>query len=471
MSNTQTHAEVLVLGGGPGGYTAAFRAADLGKQVVLVERYPVLGGVCLNVGCIPSKALLHSAQIIHEADAMAEHGVNFGKPTIDLDKIRSWKQSVSLSLNQGLEKLAKQRKVTVINGVGKFATANSLVVESDSGTQTITFDHAIIAAGSQPTKIPSFPHDDPRVWDSTDALDLKSVPDKLLIVGGGIIGLEMATVYHALGSKISVVELMDQIIPGCDKDLITPLQRKIKKQYDNLWLKTSVKTIEPTEEGVKVTLEGKDAPESAMFDAVLVAVGRRPNGKLIDAEKAGVIVNETGFIPVDKQGRTNLSHVFAIGDIVGNPMLAHKATHEGKIAAETIAGHKVGFDALTIPSVAYTDPEVAWMGLTETQAKEQGLEYDKATFPWAASGRSLALGRNEGLTKILTDKTNGRILGAGITGPGAGELIAEAVLALEMGADATDISLSIHPHPTLSETFAFAAEMIEGTITDLYVKK
>jgi dihydrolipoyl dehydrogenase len=471
MSDSVTHAEVLVLGGGPGGYTAAFRAADLGKQVVLVERYPVLGGVCLNVGCIPSKALLHAAQIIHEAEAMAEHGVSFGKPAVDLDKIRDWKLSVSQSLNQGLGKLAKQRKVTVINGLGKFSSANSLTVESESGSQTITFDNAIIAAGSQPTKIPNFPHDDPRVWDSTDALELKSVPEKLLIVGGGIIGLEMATVYHALGSKISVVELMDQIIPGCDKDLVTPLQRKIKKQYDNLWLKTSVKAIEPTDAGMKVSMEGKEAPESEVFDVVLVAVGRRPNGKLIDADKAGVTVDDRGFIAVDKQGRTNISHIFAIGDIVGNPMLAHKATHEGKIAAEVIAGHKAGFDALTIPSVAYTDPEVAWMGLTENQAKEQGVEYDKAAFPWAASGRSLALGRNEGITKILTDKTSGRILGAGMTGPGAGELIAEAVLALEMGADATDISLTIHPHPTLSETFAFAAEMIEGTITDLYVKK
>lgn len=471
MSNTQTHAEVLVLGGGPGGYTAAFRAADLGKQVVLVERYPVLGGVCLNVGCIPSKALLHIAHIIHEAEVSAEHGVSFGKPSIDLDKIRSWKQSVSQSLNQGLAKLAKQRKVTVINGVGQFNSANSLIVENDSGSQTINFDHAIIAAGSQPTKIPGFPHEDPRVWDSTDALDLKTVPEKLLIVGGGIIGLEMATVYHALGSKISVVELMDQIIPGCDKDLVTPLQRKIKKQYDNLWLKTSVKAMEATDAGIKVAMEGKDAPESETFDAVLVAVGRRPNGNLIAADKAGVNIDERGFIPVDKQGRTNISHIFAIGDIVGNPMLAHKATHEGKIAAETIAGHKAGFDALTIPSVAYTDPEVAWMGLTEIQAQQQGVEYEKATFPWAASGRSLAMGRNEGLTKILTDKSNGRVLGAGFTGPGAGELVAEAVLALEMGADATDISLSIHPHPTLSETFAFAAEMIEGTITDLYVKK
>ncbi|MGZ4998760.1 MAG: dihydrolipoyl dehydrogenase [Methylomonas sp.] len=470
-TNAVIHAEVLVLGGGPGGYTAAFRAADLGKQVVLIERYQVLGGVCLNVGCIPSKALLNVAQIIHDADAMAEHGVSFGKPTVDLDRIRSWKQSVSQSLNQGLSRLAKQRKVTIINGTGKFATANSLIVTGENGEQTITFDNAIIAAGSHATEIPTFPNGDERLWNSTDALELKFVPNKLLIVGGGIIGLEMATVYHALGSKISVVELMDQIIPGCDKDLVTPLQRKIKKQYDNLWLETRVKGIDSTPEGLKVSFEGKNAPESDVFDAVLVAVGRRPNGKLIDAGKAGINVDEAGFIAVDKQQRTNVGHIFAIGDIVGNPMLAHKASYEGKIAAEVIGGMKAGFDALAIPAVAYTDPEVAWMGLTENQAQQQCVEYEKATFPWAASGRSLALGRNEGLTKILTDKTTGRLLGAGFTGPGAGELLAEAVLALEMGADAEDISLTIHAHPTLSETFMFAAEMVEGTITDLYIKK
>lgn len=470
-TNSVIHAEVLVLGGGPGGYTAAFRAADLGKKVVLIERYPVLGGVCLNVGCIPSKALLHVAQVIHEAEAMAEHGVSFGKPKLDLDQIRSWKQSVSQGLNQGLAKLVKQRKITLIQGEGKFVTANSVLVQGDSGEQTVTFDNAIIAAGSHPTKIPVFPNDDERLWNSTRALELKSIPEKLLIVGGGIIGLEMATVYHALGSKISVVELMDQIIPGCDKDLVTPLQRRIKKQYDNLWLQTRVKAIDPTAKGLKVSFEGKNAPESEVFDAVLVAVGRRPNGKLIDADKAGINVDEAGFIAVDKQQHTNVSHIFAIGDIVGNPMLAHKASYEGKIAAEVISGMKAGFDALTIPSVAYTDPEVAWMGLTENQAQEQGVEYEKGVFPWAASGRSLALGRNEGLTKILTDKASGRLLGAGFTGPGAGELLAEAVLALEMGADAEDISLTIHAHPTLSETFAFAAEMVEGTITDLYVKK
>jgi dihydrolipoamide dehydrogenase len=470
-ANSAIHTEVVVLGGGPGGYTAAFRAADLGLKVVLVERYPVLGGVCLNVGCIPSKALLHIAQVIHEAEAFGEHGVKFAKPTLDLDIIRDWKLSVSQSLNQGLGKLAKQRNVTVVHGEGKFVSANSLVVTSETGEQTISFDKAIIAAGSHPTKIPVFPNDDERLWNSTDALALKFIPNKLLIVGGGIIGLEMATVYHALGSKISVVELQDQIIPGCDKDLVTPLQRRIKKQYDNIWLESRVQSIEPTEAGLKVSFEGKNAPESDIFDAVLVAVGRRPNGKFIDADKAGVIVDEHGFIPVDKQQRTNVSHIFAIGDIVGNPMLAHKATYEAKIAAEVISGIKASFDALTIPSVAYTDPEVAWMGLTETQAKQQGIEYEKATFPWAASGRSLSLGRNEGLTKIITQKETGRILGAGIVGPSAGDLIAEAVLALEMGADAQDISLTIHAHPTLAETFAFAAEMIEGTITDLYVKK
>ncbi|MGD0958583.1 MAG: dihydrolipoyl dehydrogenase [Methylomonas sp.] len=470
-TNSAIHTEVLVLGGGPGGYTAAFRAADLGLKVVLVERDPVLGGVCLNVGCIPSKALLHIAQIIHETETLAEHGVKFGKPVLDIDAIRNWKQSVTHTLNQGLAKLVKQRNITLLQGVGKFASPNSLTVENETGLQTVNFEKVIIAAGSRPTEIPVFPNEDERLWNSTDALALKTIPNKLLIVGGGIIGLEMATVYHALGSKISVVELMDQIIPGCDKDLVTPLHRRIKKQYDNIWLETRVKTIEPGETGLKVSFEGKNAPESDTFEAVLVAVGRRPNGKLIDAEKAGVMVDEHGFIPVDKQQRTNVAHIFAIGDIAGNPMLAHKASYEGKIAAEVISGIKAGFDALTIPAVAYTDPEIAWMGLTENQAQQQGVEYEKAVFPWAASGRSLSLGRNEGLTKMITHKESGRILGAGMVGPGAGELIAEAVLALEMGADAEDISLTIHPHPTLSETFAFAAEMIEGTITDLYVKK
>ena len=465
------HAEVLVLGGGPGGYTAAFRAADLGKQVVLVEKYPVLGGVCLNVGCIPSKALLHVAQLVHEAEHFEKHGLSFGKPEFDLDKIRAWKEGITNTLTGGLARLAKQRKVQVVQGVGQFTTANAMDVVSDSGIQKITFDNAIIAAGSQVNKIPVFPNDDPRLMDSTDALNMQDVPKKLLIVGGGIIGLEMATVYHALGSEISVVELMDQIIPGCDKDLVTPLQRRIKKQYKNIWLKTKVESIVPQDDGLKVTFGGDKAPEAEVFDKVLVAIGRKPNGLLIGAEHAGVNVDERGFIAVDKQQKTNVPHIYAIGDIVGNPMLAHKAVYEGKIAAEVVAGHKSGFDALTIPSVAYTDPEVAWMGLTETQAKEQGIAYDKGAFPWAASGRSLSLDRNEGLTKMLCDPETGRILGAGMVGPNAGELIAEAVLALEMGADAEDVGLSIHAHPTLSETFAFAAEMVTGTITDLYVKK
>ena len=471
VNGSVLHAEVLVLGGGPGGYTAAFRAADLGKQVVLIERYPALGGVCLNVGCIPSKALLHVAQIVHEAEEFEQHGLSYGKPKFDIDKIRGWKESVSKTLSDGLAGLVKQRKITLIQGTGQFTSVNTVEVQTGTGVKIVSFDQAIIAAGSHPTKIPVFPNDDPRLWNSTDALELKEIPKKLLIVGGGIIGLEMATVYHALGSEISVVELMDQIIPGCDNDLVTPLYRRIKKQYKNIWLETRVTSIEADKKGLKVALEGKGAPASELFDAVLVAVGRRPNGKLIGAELAGINVDELGFITVDKQQRTNVPHIFAIGDVAGNPMLAHKATHEGKVAAEVAAGLKAGFDALTIPSVAYTDPEITWMGLTENQAKQQGIDYDKAVFPWAASGRSLSLGRKEGLTKILCEKETGRILGAGMVGPNAGELISEAVLALEMGADAEDIGLTIHPHPMLSETFAFAAEMITGSITDLYIKK
>lgn len=470
MSNTQ-HAEVLVLGGGPGGYSAAFRAADLGKKVTLIERYPVIGGVCLNVGCIPSKALLHMAQIIHEVGEVSSHGINYGKPSFELDKINDWKESVTKSLSTGLSSLIKQRKITLIHGVASFASANSIIVESAEDSQTITFDNAIIAAGSSPSKIPVFPNDDPRLWDSTDALDLTEVPRKLLIIGGGIIGLEMATVYHALGSQISVVELMDQIIPNCDADLVRPLHKHIKKQYENIWLETKVEAITPLKQGLKVSFSGKKAPKAEVFDAVLVAVGRKPNGFNITADKAGIAVDAMGFIHVDKQQKTNIDNIFAVGDITGNPMLAHKAVHEGKVAAEVISGIKAGFDALTIPAVAYTDPEVAWMGLTEVQAKKDGIEYDKASFPWAASGRSLSLGRNEGISKILCAKETGRILGAGMVGPHAGELIAEAVLALEMGADAEDIGLSIHPHPSLSETFGFAAEMISGTITDLYIKK
>jgi dihydrolipoamide dehydrogenase len=463
--------EVVVLGAGPGGYTAAFRAADLGKKVVLVERYDSLGGVCLNVGCIPSKALLHTAQIINEAEHIKANGVTFGKPKIDLDGINGFKNKVVGKLTGGLSGLAKQRKVTVVQGVGQFMDANNIVVEKDGKSTQIHFDNCIIAAGSQATEIPPFPNDDERLMDSTDALELKDVPKKLLIVGGGIIGLEMATVYHALGSEITVVEFMDGLIPGCDKDLVRGLTKIISKRYKSILLKTKVSEIKAQKNGLKVSFEGAKAPEPTVYDKVLVAVGRRPNGNKISADKAGVNVDEAGFIKVDKQMRTNVPNIFAIGDIVGNPMLAHKATHEGKVAAEVIAGMKSYFEPLTIPSVAYTDPEVAWMGLNEIEAKEQGVEYVKGAFPWAASGRALGVDRDEGMTKVLFEKDSMRILGAGIVGPNAGELIAEAVLALEMGADAEDISLTIHPHPTLSETFNFAAEMAEGTITDLYIPR
>ena len=463
--------EVVVLGAGPGGYTAAFRAADLGKKVVLVERYDSLGGVCLNVGCIPSKALLHTAQIINEAEHIKANGVTFGKPKIDLDGINGFKNKVVGKLTGGLSGLAKQRKITVVQGVGQFMDANNIVVEKDGKSTQIRFDNCIIAAGSQATEIPPFPNDDERLMDSTDALELKDVPKKLLIVGGGIIGLEMATVYHALGSEITVVEFMDGLIPGCDKDLVRGLTKVISKRYKSILLKTKVSEIKAQKNGLKVSFEGAKAPEPTVYDKVLVAVGRRPNGNKISADKAGVNVDEAGFIQVDKQMRTNVPNIFAIGYIVGNPMLAHKATHEGKVAAEVIAGMKSYFEPLTIPSVAYTDPEVAWMGLNEIEAKEQGVEYVKGAFPWAASGRALGVDRDEGMTKVLFEKDSMRILGAGIVGPNAGELIAEAVLALEMGADAEDISLTIHPHPTLSETFNFAAEMAEGTITDLYIPR
>lgn len=464
-------AEILVLGSGPGGYTAAFRAADLGKKVVMVERHASIGGVCLNVGCIPSKALLHTAQVINEAESMADHGVKFSQPEVDIDKIRDWKEGVVNRLTGGLGMLAKQRKVQVATGEGNFTSPNTLSVESADGVQTISFEHAIIAAGSRSVEIPVFPHDDPRVWDSTDALRLKEVPERLLIVGGGIIGLEMATVYEALGSKITVVELQDSLIPGADKDIVRPLQKRISKRYENIYLKTRVASMSAEENGIKVGFEGAKAPEEDTFDAVLVSVGRAPNGKRIGAENAGVAVDDYGFIATDKQMRTNVPHIFAIGDIVGQPMLAHKATHEAKVAAEVICGHKSAFDPLTIPSVAYTDPEVAWAGLTETEAKAQGIEFTKGAFPWAASGRSLSIGRDEGMTKALFDKESGRLIGAAMVGTNAGELIAEAVLGIEMGSDMEDIGLTIHPHPTLSETLCFAAEMAEGTITDLMPPK
>ena len=461
------HAEVLVLGAGPGGYTAAFRAADLGKQVVLVEKFASLGGVCLNVGCIPSKALLHVAKVISEAEEISHSGVTFAKPKIDIAKILGWKQSVVNKLTGGLSALAKQRKVHVVQGTAKFTSPNHLEVATKDGKKSISFDNAIIAAGSSVARIPGFPYDDPRIIDSTGALALQDVPKRMLIIGGGIIGLEMATVYDALGSRISVVELMDQLIPGADKDLVKPLHKRIEKRYEAIHLKTKVTKIEAQKGGLKVTFEGEQAPEPQLYDRVLMAVGRRPNGRDIGADAAGVTVNERGFIPVNIQMRTNVPHIYAIGDIVGDPMLAHKAVHEGKVAAEVIAGHHVAFEPLTIPSVAYTDPEVAWMGLTETQAKAQNIAYEKAGFPWAASGRALSVGREEGATKVLLDPSTHRILGAGIVGVNAGELVAEAVLALEMGADMEDIGLTIHPHPTLSETLGFTAEMAEGTITDL----
>ena len=466
------HAEVVVLGAGPGGYTAAFRAADLGKQVVLIEKESALGGVCLNVGCIPSKALLHVAKVITEAEEVGHHGVTFGKPKIDIDGIRAWKESVISKSTGGLAGLAKQRKVQVLNGTAKFASPNSLEVATAEGKKVVTFDNAIVAAGSSVARIPGFPYDDPRMIDSTGALALKDIPKRMLVIGGGIIGLEMATVYDALGSKITVVELMDQLMPGADKDLVKPLHTRIAKRYESIMLKTKVTKIEATKTGLKVTFEGEQAPaEAQVYDKVLMAVGRRPNGREINAEAAGLTVNERGFIPVDKQQRTNVPHIFAIGDIVGDPMLAHKAVHEGKVAAENIAGHKAFFEPMTIPSVAYTDPEVAWMGLTETQAQAKGVAYEKASFPWMASGRAGSVGRPEGITKVLLDPSSRRILGMGIVGVNAGELIAEGVLALEMGADMEDIGLTIHPHPTLSETLCFAAEMAEGTITDLLAPK
>ncbi len=465
------HAEVMVLGSGPGGYTAAFRAADLGKQVVLVERYPALGGVCLNVGCIPSKALLHAARVISEAEEMTPFGIAFGKPRIEIAKLRAWKDGVVDKSIRGLVGLAKQRKVQVVQGVGKFTSSHMIEVKTGDGVKKVSFDIAIIAAGSSVARIPGFPYDDPRLMDSTGALKLEDVPKRLLVIGGGIIGLEMATVYDAIGSKVTVVELLDGLIPGADRDLIRPLHKRIEKRYEGIYLKTKVTKLEAQKDGLKATFEGENAHKPQVYDRVLLAVGRRPNGKDIDAQAAGVNVTDRGFIPADKYMRTNVAHIHAIGDIIGEPMLAHKASHEGKLAAEIIAGHKRAFDARTIPSVAYTDPEVAWMGLTETQAKTQGTEIEKAVFPWAASGRARATARDEGMTKLIFDKHTKRLLGAGMVGPNAGELVAETVLALEMGADAEDIGLTIHPHPTLSETVFFAAEIAEGSITDLYMPK
>ena len=465
------HAELVVLGSGPGGYTAAFRAADLGLKVVLIERNPSLGGVCLNVGCIPSKALLHAAKVISEAAEMDHFGVKFAKPEVDIDALRGWKDSVIKKLTGGLAGLAKGRKVTVVTGKGTFTGPNAIKVEGPEGTKTVSFDQCVIAAGSEPVTLPFIPHEDPRVIDSTGALELGGVPGRMLVIGGGIIGLEMATVYDALGAKVTIVEFMDQIIPGADADIVKPLAKRIEKKYEAIHLKSKVTAVKATDAGLEVTIEGPKGTFTDTFDRVLVSVGRKPNGKLIGAEAAGVAVDERGFIAVDNQQRTNVRHIFAIGDVVGQPMLAHKAVHEGKVAAEVAAGSNRVFDARVIPSVAYTDPEVAWVGMTETEAKAKGIKIGKGVFPWAASGRSLSLGRDEGLTKIIFDPETDRVLGAGIVGPNAGDLIAEVALAIEMGADATDLGLTIHPHPTLSETINFAAEMFEGTITDLIPPK
>jgi len=470
------HADVLVLGSGPGGYTAAFRAADLGQKVVLVERYARLGGVCLNVGCIPSKALLHAAKVITDAEEGSHLGLSFGKPKIDLGGLRKFKDGVVNKLTGGLAGLAKARKVTTVEGRGQFASPHLLAVETKDGMKTVSFDHCIIAAGSQAARIPGFPYDDKRLMDSTSALELAEVPKRMLIIGGGIIGLEMATVYDALGAKVTVVEFLDRLIAAADPDIVRPLQRRIEGRYEKILLKTKVAKLEALPEGLRATFESADgkspAPAPEIYDRVLLAVGRRPNGKNIAADKAGVNVNERGFIPVDNQMRTNVPHIFAIGDIVGEPMLAHKATHEAKLAAEVISGMSHhAWEARTIPSVAYTDPEVAWMGLTETEAKAKGIEYEKAVFNWGASGRALGMGREEGLTKLLFAKGSKQVLGAGIVGINAGELIAETVLALEMGADAEDLSLTIHAHPTLSETVFFSAEIADGTITDLLPPK
>ena len=462
--------EVLVLGSGPGGYTAAFRAADLGRQIVLVERHEQIGGVCLNVGCIPSKTLLHAAKIIVEAEEMDANGISFGKPSIDLDKLREWKNGIIKQLTGGLKNMAKQRNVTIVNGYGEFIDSNHLrVTDKNEKITTINFSNAVIAAGSRPVKLPFLP-DDPRIIDSTGSLELGSIPKNLLVIGGGIIGLEMATVYHALGSRITIVEMLDGLMAGADRDLVRPFQKRIAKQYDNIWLETRVTEVEDLKKGLRVHFEGKNSPDKPqMYDCILSSVGRVPNGLNIGAEKAGVEVDEKGFISTDNQMRTNVSHIFAIGDLVGQPMLAHKASHEAKVAAEAISGMKSFFDARAVPSVAYTDPEVAWTGITEEEAKKQGIAYGKGIFPWAASGRSLSIGRSEGMTKVIFEEDSKRVIGLGIVGPNAGDLIAEGTLAIEMGCDANDIGSTIHPHPTLSETVAFAAEAYEGTITDLYI--
>lgn len=468
----EVECDVVVLGAGPGGYTAAFRAADLGLNVVLIEKHATLGGVCLNVGCIPSKALLHVAKVINEADEMSHHGVSFGKPNLDIDKIRDFKSGVVSKLTKGLDGLAKQRKVQKIQGMARFTSPYTIEIDTTEGKKVVRFKNAIIASGSHSFKVPGIPFDDPRVIDSTGALLLESVPEKMLVVGGGIIGLEMAEVYGTLGSKITVVELGDGLIPGADRDVVKVLENRIKKRYDAILTKTKCAKVEAKVDGLWVTFEGPTAPaEPQKFDKVLVAAGRRPNGKTIGAEAAGVIVNEQGFIPADKQQRTNVPHIYAIGDVIGQPMLAHKAVHEGRVAAENCAGMKSFFDARVIPGIAYTDPEVAWVGVTELEAKAQGLQIEVGKFPWAASGRALGNGRDDGFTKIITDKNTHRIIGAAIVGAGAGELLAETCLAIEMDCDIHDVALTVHAHPTLSESVAFACEIVDGSITDLYMPK
>jgi dihydrolipoamide dehydrogenase len=462
--------DLVVLGSGPGGYTAAFRAADLGLKVTLIERWPMLGGVCLNVGCIPSKALLHAAKVIEDAADMSSAGIVFAPPTIDRERLRAWKNRVVTKLTNGLGVLAKQRKVDVLRGEAKFVGAHTLELQSAEGVRRIDFKQCIIAAGSEAVRLPGLP-DDPRIIDSTGALELPEDCKRVLVIGGGIIGLEMACVYDALGVAVTVVELADGLMPGTDRDLVRPLQKRIEKRYARIMLSSRVAKLEPHAQGLRATFEGPDVPAPQDFDRVLVAVGRSANGNAINAAAAGVGVDKRGIIAVDKQMRTNVPHIFAIGDIAGAPMLAHKATHEGKVAAEVAAGQKSSFDARCIPSVAYTDPEVAWVGITETEAKARGIEFTKGMFPWAASGRSLALNRDDGFTKLLFDKQTHRIIGGGIVGTNAGELMAEIGLAIEMGADAADIGLTVHAHPTLTETVAFAAEAVEGTLTDLYIPK
>ena len=464
--------DTLVLGAGPGGYTAAFRAADLGQKVIIVERYPVLGGVCLNVGCIPSKTLLHAAKVITEAEEMSEAGVCFSRPQIDPGKLNQWKQDVVDKLTGGLAALARARKIQVLQGDGQFTGPNDMEVTGQTESWSVRFRNAIIAAGSSAAKLPGFPYGHPALVDSTGALDLKKIPEKMLVIGGGIIGLEMACVYDALGAKVTIAEFSDGLIPAADRDVVLPLLERIKKRYEAVYTNTRVSKLEESGDRLTASFEGSGAPkESMQYDLVLVAVGRRPNGKLIGAEKAGVKVDERGFIPVNRKQQTNVPHIYAIGDICGEPMLAHKASYEGKIAAEVIAGLKTGYDAMTVPSVAYTDPEIAWMGLTEEEAETKGIPVEKSVFPWSASGRNLAMGRKDGLTKLLWDKTSKRLLGAAIAGTNAGELLSETTLAFEMGADLEDIALTIHPHPSLSETVMFAAEIGLGTITDLYIPK